>query len=81
MTKESTTPVNITREHMIELLNEDLAGEYQAIIAYTVNSSKFAGDSDTAPVGLGCGYYVGGVRPPARACRRARVAARAIPFR
>jgi len=32
MTKEKPTPVNITREQMIQLLNEDLAGEYQAII-------------------------------------------------
>ena len=33
------TDVNITREKLIELLNEDLAREYQAIIAY-VNYSK-----------------------------------------
>jgi hypothetical protein len=34
MTKENiTTGLNITRERMIQLLNEDLAGEYQAIIA------------------------------------------------
>jgi bacterioferritin len=39
MTKEHTTDgTNITREQMILLLNEDLAGEYQAIIAYTVYS-------------------------------------------
>jgi hypothetical protein len=31
--------LNITRERMIQLLNEDLAGEYQAIIAYS--SSRF----------------------------------------
>jgi hypothetical protein len=37
MTKEShTTGLNITREQMVQLLNEDLAGKYQAIIAYTV---------------------------------------------
>ena len=36
MTKENTKGLNITRERMIQLLNEDLAGEYQAIIAYTV---------------------------------------------
>ena len=36
MTKEPT--LNLTREQMIQLLNEDLAGEYQAIIAYTVYS-------------------------------------------
>jgi hypothetical protein len=33
ITQENTTPVNITREQMIQLLNEDLAGEYQAIIS------------------------------------------------
>ena len=39
MNKENiTTGLNITREQMIQLLNEDLAGEYQAIIAYTVYS-------------------------------------------
>jgi bacterioferritin len=39
MTKENATKgLNITRERMIQLLNEDLAGEYQAIIAYTVYS-------------------------------------------
>jgi bacterioferritin len=39
MTKENTTTESsITREQMIQLLNEDLAGEYQAIIAYTVYS-------------------------------------------
>jgi len=38
MTKENTIPVNVTHEQMIQLLNEDLAGEYQAIIAYTVYS-------------------------------------------
>ena len=37
MSKEDMiTGLNITREQMIELLNEDLAGEYQAIITYTV---------------------------------------------
>ena len=39
MTKEIIiTESKITREQMIQLLNEDLAGEYQAIIAYTVYS-------------------------------------------
>src|SRR6185437_2723912 len=33
----------ITRERMIELLNEDLAGEYQAIIAYVVYSQVLKG--------------------------------------
>jgi bacterioferritin len=41
MTKE--TILNITREQMIQLLNEDLAGEYQAIIAYTVYSQMLKG--------------------------------------
>jgi len=44
MTKENiTTGFNITRERMIQLLNEDLAGEYQAIIAYTVYSQVLKG--------------------------------------
>src|SRR5476651_2011477 len=44
MAKENTTAgLNITRERMIELLNEDLAGEYQAIIAYTVYSQVIKG--------------------------------------
>jgi len=48
MTKEHTTAgLNITREQMIELLNEDLAGEYQAIIAYTVYSQVLKGAAYT----------------------------------
>src|SRR5450759_2528091 len=47
MTKENTTPENITREQMIQLLNEDLAGEYQAIIAYTVYSQVLKGAAYT----------------------------------
>jgi len=44
MTKEYTTAgLNITREQMIQLLNEDLAGEYQAIIAYAVYSQVIKG--------------------------------------
>src|ERR1035438_8401648 len=35
--------LNTTREQMIRLLNEDLAGEYQAIIAYTVYSQVLKG--------------------------------------
>src|SRR5579871_6393859 len=38
---------NITRARMIELLNEDLAGEYQAIIAYTVYSQVLKGAAYT----------------------------------
>ena len=44
MTNEKTT---ITREQMIQLLNEDLAGEYQAIIAYTVYSQMLKGAAYT----------------------------------
>ena len=47
MTKEPTTTVNITREQMIQFLNEDLAGEYQAIIAYTVYSQLLKGAAYT----------------------------------
>ena len=48
MTKENTTTgVNITREQMIRLLNEDLAGEDQAIIAYTVYSQVLKGAAYT----------------------------------
>src|SRR5450755_2945111 len=48
MTKENMTNVsNITREQMIQLLNEDLAGEYQAIIAYTVYSQVLKGAAYT----------------------------------
>jgi bacterioferritin len=37
----------ITRDQMIELLNEDLAREYQAIIAYTVYSQVIKGPQYT----------------------------------
>jgi bacterioferritin len=37
----------ITREQMVQLLNEDLAGEYQAIIAYTVYSQVIKGAAYT----------------------------------
>ncbi len=44
MTKESTnTGPNITREKLIQLLFEDLAGEYLAIIAYVVYSQVLKG--------------------------------------
>jgi|ERR1700722_2857851 bacterioferritin len=44
MTKENiATDLNITREQMVDLLNEDLAGEYQAIIAYTIYSQVLKG--------------------------------------
>ena len=48
MTKEDMkSGLNITREEMIQLLNEDLAGEYQAIIAYTVYSQVLKGAAYT----------------------------------
>jgi bacterioferritin len=48
MTKESTNAgLNINREQMIQLLNEDLAGEYQAIIACTVYSQTLKGAAYT----------------------------------
>ena len=48
MTKENTIKgLNTTRERMIQLLNEDLAGEYQAIIAYTVYSQVLKGAAYT----------------------------------
>jgi bacterioferritin len=39
--------VNITRDQLIGFLNEDLAGEYQAIIAYTVYSQMLKGAAYT----------------------------------
>jgi bacterioferritin len=45
MTREPT--FNISREQLIQLLNEDLAGEYQAIIAYTVYSQVLKGAAYT----------------------------------
>lgn len=48
MTKKNTgAGLNITRQQMIALLNEDLAGEYQAIIAYTVYSQMLKGAAYT----------------------------------
>jgi bacterioferritin len=48
MTKEPLTlEPPITRKEMIRLLNEDLAGEYQAIIAYTVYSQVLKGAAYT----------------------------------
>src|SRR6202162_4234802 len=45
--EEIKSELNITRERMIQLLNEDLAGEYQAIIAYTVYSQVLKGAAYT----------------------------------
>lgn len=47
MSKETNTQSNVTREQMIELLNEDLAREYQAVIAYTVYSQVLKGAAYT----------------------------------
>jgi bacterioferritin len=41
MSKEND--LNVTREQMVALLNEDLAREYQAVIAYTVYSQVLKG--------------------------------------
>ena len=44
MAKEDLSrEMNISREKMVQLLNEDLAREYQAIIAYTVYSQVIKG--------------------------------------
>lgn len=43
MANEEATEPNVTREEMIQLLNEDLSREYQAIIAYTVYSQVLKG--------------------------------------
>jgi len=42
-TAVSTEHEKLTREEMVQLLNEDLAREYQAIIAYTVYSQVLKG--------------------------------------
>jgi bacterioferritin len=41
--EKMTDDAKITRERMVTLLNEDLAREYQAIIAYTVYSQTIKG--------------------------------------
>ena len=45
--KNTSAGLNITRKQMIQLLNDDLAGEYQAIIAYTVYSQMLKGAAYT----------------------------------
>ena len=48
MSKPNTaSEERITRKQMVQLLNEDLAGEYQAIIAYTVYSQVIKGAAYT----------------------------------
>src|SRR5690349_22939186 len=44
---EKTHRQPLTREEMVELLNEDLAREYQAIIAYVVYSQTLKGAAYT----------------------------------
>ena len=46
--KTKTAGAIISRAQMVQLLNEDLAGEYQAIIAYTVYSQMLTGAAYTA---------------------------------
>jgi bacterioferritin len=41
--KSTVSPQNVTREQLVGLLNEDLAREYQAIIAYVVYSQVLKG--------------------------------------
>src|SRR5882757_3383789 len=48
MAKNNTSDdLNISREQMVTLLNEDLAREYQAVIAYTVYSQVLKGAAYT----------------------------------
>jgi bacterioferritin len=42
-----STKIDITREQLVKLLNEDLAREYQAVIAYTVYSQTIKGAAYT----------------------------------
>ena len=44
---EQQPPLKITREQIVEYLNDDLAGEYQAIIAYTIYSQTLKGAAYT----------------------------------
>jgi bacterioferritin len=45
--EEMKSAVNITREKMIQLLNEDLEGEHQAMIAYILHSQVLEGAAYT----------------------------------
>src|SRR3954464_6298212 len=47
MADQSKDKVNVTREELIALLNEDLSREYQAIIAYVVYSKTMKGAAFT----------------------------------
>ena len=41
--KNTSTGLKVTRDQMVKLLNEDLAREYQAVIAYTIYSQVLKG--------------------------------------
>jgi len=43
MSESVTSESEISRDHLAELLNEDLSREYQAIIAYVVYSQVLSG--------------------------------------
>jgi bacterioferritin len=43
MTDQQQDKTSVTREQLADLLNEDLAREYQAIIAYVVYSQVLKG--------------------------------------
>jgi bacterioferritin len=45
--KDTESGLNISRDQMVRLLNEDLSGEYQAIIAYVVYSQVLKGAAYT----------------------------------
>jgi bacterioferritin len=45
--QNNKTPGPVSREEMVKLLNEDLAREYQAVIAYTVYSQVLKGAAYT----------------------------------
>ena len=49
--KGMNTELKVSRERMVELLNEDLAREFQAIIAYTVYSQMLKGAAFTTIAG------------------------------
>jgi bacterioferritin len=47
MAESNKDQINVTREQLIALLNEDLAREYQAIIAYVIYSKMMKGAAFT----------------------------------
>ena len=50
MPKTTAAATTITREKLIDLLNEDLSREYQAIIAYVNYSQVLKGAADRKSV-------------------------------